>query len=375
MRKIFVYIACFTLAFFSFNNSAAEDGAAEERHQQTAEAFNKAYRESQNLAMERKFTDAAAAAAIALELSKPAGASKEERANLTFNYGFLLLQSKQYDSACKILDSAASDYSEIYGKKSPKLINPLNELADCLANNYSDREKSLRTYKRIMKIVGSHYGNQSEQYGLALFRSGQTMIIKLANKDGKKHLEESLEIFTNLKGPHSTEAIAAQFNLAKYNLAAKKYDVAIGQFNEILAGFDDAAAPDTRLELSVHGFLVEAYEQDKQPAEATKHCLAIGKMTPEREIQDYIPLFKPQPVYPNSALVARKEASVIVEFTVDEQGFVQDPVVLDREGSLVFDKPSLAVVKRFRYAPAFVDGKAVITKGVKNRIVYEIAKR
>ena len=95
-------------------------------------------------------------------------------------------------------------------------------------------------------------------------------------------------------------------------------------------------------------------------------------MIPTRDVQDYVPLFKPVPQYPRSALASSQEGSVVVEFSVDEAGFVQNPKVVDRIGSKVFDKPSLEVAKRFRYAPAFVDGKPVRTDGVQNRIVYEI---
>ncbi len=126
------------------------------------------------------------------------------------------------------------------------------------------------------------------------------------------------------------------------------------------------------MELTAHSFLVELYERNGQSDLATQHCLAVGKMIPTREVQDYFPLFKPVPEYPRNALASIKEGSVVVEFSVDEAGFVQDPKVVDRVGSIVFDKPSLEVAKRFRYAPAFVDGKPVRTDGVKNRIVYAI---
>ncbi|MBL4679548.1 MAG: hypothetical protein JKY88_02345 [Pseudomonadales bacterium] len=42
-------------------------------------------------------------------------------------------------------------------------------------------------------------------------------------------------------------------------------------------------------------------------------------------------------------------------------------------GHKSFVKSALKAAEGFRYAPAFVDGKAVLMRGVKNRIIYDIA--
>ena len=59
-----------------------------------------------------------------------------------------------------------------------------------------------------------------------------------------------------------------------------------------------------------------------------------------------------------------------MEFTVDEMGFVRKPTVVDSKGGKVFHRPALEAAKEFRYAPRFVDGKAVPVPEVRNRIVF-----
>ena len=94
---------------------------------------------------------------------------------------------------------------------------------------------------------------------------------------------------------------------------------------------------------------------------------------PMTELQNYVPIFKKPPKYPRAALKAGISGDVIVEFNVDENGFVVQPEMVSFNGHKAFVKSALKAAEGFRYAPAFVDGKAVVTRGVRNRIIYEIA--
>ena len=58
---------------------------------------------------------------------------------------------------------------------------------------------------------------------------------------------------------------------------------------------------------------------------------------------------------------------------------MQDPVVVTRKVNgkkrsrpSDFDKAAIDAVKRFRYAPRFVDGEAVATEDVKTRISFAL---
>jgi TonB family protein len=124
------------------------------------------------------------------------------------------------------------------------------------------------------------------------------------------------------------------------------------------------------MELVTHGLLVEVYERSNQQDLATKHCLAIGKMTPVTTTQNYQPLVKVPPIYPASAWNRKKEGYVTVEYDVDELGFVRNPKIVDIVGHDSFAKVSIEAAKKFRYAPRFIDGKASTTTGVQNRFTF-----
>ena len=117
---------------------------------------------------------------------------------------------------------------------------------------------------------------------------------------------------------------------------------------------------------------MEVYERLGQSNEATEHCLAIGRSRPWTGNDDYQPLFKREPVYPRTALTNSREGYVLLEFTVDEMGFVRNPEVVESGGNAIFREPAVEAAKGFRYAPRFVDGKAVPVPNVRNRIVFKI---
>jgi len=88
-----------------------------------------------------------------------------------------------------------------------------------------------------------------------------------------------------------------------------------------------------------------------------------------------LPIVKVAPVYPKRAMTRKIEGHVLLEFTVTEEGAVSDPVVVEADPPGVFDESALTAVRKFRYKPAVVDGKAVERAGVRNRIVFEISNR
>ena len=83
------------------------------------------------------------------------------------------------------------------------------------------------------------------------------------------------------------------------------------------------------------------------------------------------------------------EGFVDFEFTIDKNGFVRNPEVLQvstgRPGNSIgrslfdsrpedssFESAALKALERFRYAPRFVNGNAIEVDKVKTRITFEI---
>lgn len=69
-------------------------------------------------------------------------------------------------------------------------------------------------------------------------------------------------------------------------------------------------------------------------------------------------VFAPCPAYPEAALAARLEGSVVLELTIDRDGRVADVKVL-RAGQLGMAEAAVEAVRRWRFEPSTVDGEPV----------------
>lgn len=87
---------------------------------------------------------------------------------------------------------------------------------------------------------------------------------------------------------------------------------------------------------------------------------------------EMIPIVKVAPTYPQRAIPRGLEGYVLLEFTVDEQGRVVDPRVVEAEPRGVFDRAALKAVQRFKYKPRILHGEPVRVHGVLHRITFEL---
>jgi protein TonB len=106
-------------------------------------------------------------------------------------------------------------------------------------------------------------------------------------------------------------------------------------------------------------------------AAAEKARAAVPAPAPAFDSRQYQPLSKAAPDYPERALDKNIEGDCSVEYTVNTQGHVENPKVLDGCHPL-FMRPSLAAANTFRYQPRIVDGKAVAVPAVRNTFHYRI---
>lgn len=74
--------------------------------------------------------------------------------------------------------------------------------------------------------------------------------------------------------------------------------------------------------------------------------------------------------YPNNAIVKRLEGWVYLEYSIDTQGKVKDPRVLDASPAGVFNGSALEAISRYRYKPVMVKGEAIEVKRVRTKITY-----
>jgi protein TonB len=116
----------------------------------------------------------------------------------------------------------------------------------------------------------------------------------------------------------------------------------------------------------------QSAEQAQREASALRAAAARGTTHSQTaESRQYLPLSKEAPDYPPKALDRHLEGDCSVEYTVDSQGRVESPKVLEGCHPL-FMRPSLAAAATFRYQPKMVDGRAVPVPGVRNTFHYRI---
>ena len=78
---------------------------------------------------------------------------------------------------------------------------------------------------------------------------------------------------------------------------------------------------------------------------------------------DAVPLVRVPPDYPMRAEQRNLEGWVTVEFTISVTGAVKDPKVTDSTNS-VFHRAAIRAIRKWKYNPKVVDGKAVEQYGV-----------
>lgn len=86
------------------------------------------------------------------------------------------------------------------------------------------------------------------------------------------------------------------------------------------------------------------------------HAVADEKLDVSKRAE---PIKRTAPKYPGRAGRSGLEGWVQVSFVVDEEGNVTRPILHDSSGHREFENATLRAVKRWKYEPAIVDGKAV----------------
>ncbi|MCU0936365.1 MAG: energy transducer TonB [Gammaproteobacteria bacterium] len=72
-----------------------------------------------------------------------------------------------------------------------------------------------------------------------------------------------------------------------------------------------------------------------------------------------MPIVRVAPAYPLAARTHRTEGRVLVEFTIQADGSVADPTVVEASPAGVFDRAVLQAIRQWRFAPRVEDGQVV----------------
>ncbi len=289
--------------------------------------------------------------------------------NLALNYGRLLNLLDLHKEAKPVLLAARKILKNSSQTEKADLIDVYFELGKA---TYDPEHPSpgLVHFRKAVKLSASENNLVSARINLSI---GQYVA---ARSDSKGNAEaffgSAYLVYLDTVGPTDIRTALAAFQLGKYALAKRDYKEAKKHLQLSVDAFE--ANPENRpLELMARAFIVEALEELGESEAATEHCRAIGIKTPLDQTAEYFPLYKKLPIYPARALRKGQAGWVIVEFTVDENGFTRDHQIVE-SSSTVFNSASINAAETFRYAPRFVNGQAVTTTGVQNKVSYDIVE-
>jgi TonB family protein len=294
-------------------------------------------------------------------------------AALTVNYALALnhagAETQELKDAEKFLLAANKIYKKHLGKKSLEVADTYLQLAS-LKNFTNSSRAQKKSYLKYAIDIGRSLAKEQPlggakimfEAGVSLLKLGlnESKILILANEIFSQHLEEN-----------DTRLIESRFWLAKYYQAKRKYSKSISPLEtniKVLSQFETSHP----YELVSRAFLVKSYEELGKSELATKHCQAIGRLTPWKEDQEQVPLYRKQPEYPMSAARRGKNGAVKLAYTINESGFVEDITVLESSDQ-VFNKVSIKALKQWRFAPKFESGKAVKARSTV-QLDYKLAK-
>ncbi len=91
---------------------------------------------------------------------------------------------------------------------------------------------------------------------------------------------------------------------------------------------------------------------------------------PDGDVQ---PLLRIAPQYPRRAAIKGVEGWVKIAFTIQGDGTVSDPQVINAKPSRIFNRAALTAIKKWKFRPRMVDGKAVPRKA-EQVIEFSLAK-
>ncbi len=331
--------------------------------------FADAYKTYQQLTADGKHDEALPYAERAYQLGLQLfGEDHANTAALALNYGETLDRTGHRKEAIQILDTAIDLYQHLYGANSLEMVDALMARGNATGTwNLNEQthyyDEAIGIAQRDSKPNNLLTAHLDLEAGIHLLRGG--------NIDASKsYLESAYELYRKDLAASDGRLLVSAFWLGKYYLTVEKPKLAEPYFTQVLAATEATGAQPNPLTESAHVLLVVAYQQLGEPAKATPHCIAVGRLHPWSD-QEPTALYQNKPDYPKDA--KGRDGYALIEFTIDAAGFVHDPKVVATEGSDAFAEPGLAAIATWRYAPRFVDGKPVDTTGIRAKVEFTLA--
>jgi TonB family protein len=319
------------------------------------QAMNAAYREYQEI-MARGVgsrQEAIAPARRAFELAKQVHGTHQTTAALGINYGNLLQENPV--EARAVLTEALEISEAVHGKDALELVDALLGLADA-ATAGRDLTGARAYYSHALQIAQRHEPKDSLLQGIITLNLGVTNYNDDKRLEAMRQFRAAREILARNEGTLAKIRLAtADLWIGTHHVASGRHKEAVEPLLAALRTFNEY--PETRLTaVSNLKMLVEAYEAQGLREEATPHVIAVGRLT----MTEPVLLYEVPPVLSR----VRTPGAAVVSFTVDEQGYPVDPVIVNAGSDERFGATALTTAGKLRYAPRVVDGVPVATPGV-----------
>ncbi|MBD1388645.1 TonB family protein [Neiella sp. HB171785] len=335
---------------------------------QAYQKFNQAY-QANNLSERIKYGK------IAYELGiEKYGEKAKTSYVLALNWAVSLVEENNRKSARKrveLFQYVIEGYKTIYGQDSEKLIEPYIYYKQAIV---AARPKEKRQYLQSV-ISGLEVINKKVEQGSLTQAYIAQVIADTYGKIGDAQTagewyQSSYDIYKEQLPENDYRLGIAAFNMGKSSLRQRSFYEAKQYFEQALLGFISEDGRNHKYELSTRAFLVSTLEKMGDSDEATEHVVALGKITPWKPNQRHQPLYRVQPRYPRKALDKGIDGWVALSFTISPTGNVEDIDVVESSNRL-FEKPSKDALAKWRYAPKFVDGKAVKSEKLNVRLDFK----
>ena len=103
--------------------------------------------------------------------------------------------------------------------------------------------------------------------------------------------------------------------------------------------------------------------------------LDLGKgldLGPRASDSDEVPVVRVEPMYPRRAAAEGIEGWVLLQFDVSTTGATKNVKVIDANPARIFDRAAVRAVKKWKYRPKVIDGKALEKRGLKVKLNFRL---
>jgi TonB family protein len=313
-------------------------------------------------------------AAKVLELGGKVNLPHDDMATLLYNLAMEQYLGASRKKAESTLDKAILLSEQELGEDNAGLVRLFLLKSKLLSVFEGPRGATSRRYlRRALAISEAHYGDADTRHASTLLAAADYWARKGDRWKIHRRLSDAIEIYEETGTTDTASYGSALLRRGKLELALGKERKSVTDLNGAIQNFDDTLPAAHPIALSAHQFLVQAYEELDMQEEADKHCRHIASVDPEDGDGEPVAIYRTMMEYPMSAQRAGREGWVVVNFTIDSRGQVQEPTIVDGHRTSTFSKSALEAINQWRFRPGYEDGKFVDRPDQTMRMVYQMA--